>query len=1648
MSRTRSTLFLCVLIGCTLFAAGVLYRFSPSRSPGRDGPYSSRVSRRAVQTYPASSHPQPSPVANYTPPLSLPLTLEANFGQLDPRIAFLARGQHLSIFLTRTGIDLQPTGRFIQNSNADRLHIEFANARQNSTHPAKHSPRRLTWKSSDRLRAESNYFIGRNPAQWHTHVPHFARANARAILPGIDVVAYANDTQLEYDLRIAPDAKVDQLRLNISGADTMRLNSTGDLLMQVGGSEIRMRKPVIYEETRSRELGRKKKQGTSSHVCSPIDGKYMLEAGGSIAFRIDKRKPNTTLVIDPSLSVEYSTFLGGAGEDTANSIALDTAGMVYIGGTTTSPGTFNEVPTKVNGPGGGTDFFVAKIDPTLSGASSLIYLTFLGGTGNENGGMIAVDKSANLAITGTTTSHDFPVTDASAFSSGTNDIAITELGPTGATLVYSTLFGGNGSESTQNPGGIAFDHAGEIFIASDTTSTDLPATIGAFQAANGGGISDGFLAIFRPTVTAPVTHLKYCSYFGINAQVGVGGVAVDAGDNAYIAGFTSDPGATFPTLNGYQPTYAGDPSDAFVIKIRPSGTGAGDLAYGTFLGGARLDKALAIAVGAAMPATAYVTGTTQSTNFPTNGSTGAAQTKLRGTANAFFSAIGQDGATGLTSLLYSTYVGGTQSDAGLSVFFVAPNALYVAGKTTSWDFPWLSNFQPFTGNEDAFVVKLDPTSGGAASLLYATPLAGTAPPGGTAVTDGNAIAASTSGQVYVAGRSTAADFPRASNPGNGLQIICASCQELPPAADAFVVAFQESAALAPSVSFTALKLNFGAQAIGTQNIPPLFASAINTGDAPLNLNSIAITGPDSAAFSLVGTDPCIGTPIQPHGACTFEVSFIPSVVGPEEAFVAVGDDAPGSPQVLSIVGVGRGPLAVLSSSNLAFANQPQGSISVAQTVTVLNEGNQDLHITNLSILGSDPIQFALEGDTCGSNPVPASSACSINIVFKPSGTASYQAEIDVIDDSGGVVGAKQVIALSGVGIAPAPIVSISPASLVFGIQAIATTSGSQSITLRNLGSTALNLSQIGISGPDASSFGISPGGTNACPVPSGTVAIASDCIVAVDFAPQSSGTKNATLSFVDNASGSPQVVAISGTAIAPTIQLSPTSLSFAPQSVGTMSASHPITLSNTGNSSVAINQISVSGANAGDFSESHNCSSVLGTTSSCIISVTFNPTAAGNRSASILISDDAAGGPHTVVLTGTATQPAVSLSPTSLNFSSQLIGSISAPVALTVSNSGSGVLLIGAISFAGTNPSDFLETDSCKGTVAPSATCVLNVTFAPAAIGARSAIITLADNSPNAPQIIPLTGAGMDFAIASTGATSQTVTAGATAHYQLNIQSMNGFTGPITLNCAWASAPPTGTACTFAPPTLNATANATTSFQVNISTSPRNQAVRNQAETTQAANVEFPPPPGPPANTRDPRDFRSQLQLPLATSPSTQDFGDSLLQLRSPLSAGFALQAPLTTADTQHSPSKFMSSEPSMIAFALLLIFAAIYLINPRPQESSRGKHIRVRYGHSQTESQPQPVQPAPPAFTPVRLLVPPHQHAYANRPTKSPLAILAGIATLAIVLALTLVSCSTGSTNATPPASSGTPPGTSTLTISATASGTPRTISLTLTID
>jgi hypothetical protein len=1349
-------------------------------------------------------------------PVSLPITLEENVGQAEKRVAFLGRGKGMTALLTRTGIEVLvgPRGGEKGTGRAVKLRVVEVST---SPETSNRALGKFVWRGQQKLRGEGNYFLGNDPRRWRTHVPHYERAEARDIFPGVDMVMYGNEEGIEYDLRLAPGTDLDRMRLDVSGAEGIRLDTQGNLAMDVAGRTVLMRKPAIFVEPEPASQGDQKIDTSVPAARELVDGGYVLEADGSVGFRVGPHDSNSMLVFDPSLSVTYATFLGGAGEDSANSVALDTTGKLYVGGTTTSATTFPEPGGKQIGPGGGaTDFFIAKIDPAASGANSLVYPTFLGGSGDQAGGLIAVDASGNVAIMGTTTSIDFPVTDAGKRTSGSNDLAISEIGPTGATLIFSTMFGGSGAESTQNAGGIAFDKSAKIFVASDTTSSDLTATPGALHVVYGGGASDGFLAIFRPS-TSPL--LEYCTYLGINAQVGVGGLAVDAGGNAYIAGFTSNPGTSFTALNGFQRTYGGDPSDGFVMKVRPSGTGAADLAYGTFLGGTGLDKALAVAVGAAMPATAYVTGATESTNFPMNGTRAGPQIGLKGTTNAFLAAISQDASIGKTSLTYSTYLGGGKSDRGLSVAVTAANFTYVAGETTSYDFPWLDNFQPFNGDEDAFIAKLDPTEAGAASLVYASPLGGTAPPGATAVAGGHAIAADSAGHLFLVGRTTAADFPRAGNPGNGFQPVCTSCQTSPPAADAFVVAFQESGAVSPSVSFTVARINFGPQPIGVQNDPPLFAGLVNTGNAPLNVANLGINGPNASDFALILTEACMTVPIPPGPACSFEVAFLPSTVGPEKGFLTFTDDGPGSPQVLELLGIGSGPLAVPSPASLEFGNQPTGT-SATQVMRLTNLGNQNLVISMFGTSGTGLSQFTIQTDpSCPiGHAVAPGASCTFDVTFAPTAVGPFQAQIEVFDDSGNVQGAEQVIPLTGTGTSPAPIVNLLPAQLTFGDQAAGTVSAAQTVTLKNTGSTALTFIGIGFAGNDGGSFGIVAAGATQCPVTGGTLTIGASCTVAVDFAPQSAGTKIASLSFSDNAMGSPQLVPVSGRAIAPVIQVSPGSLNFSTETVGMTSAAQTVTVSNTGDGPLGISDITLSGPSATDYRQNNNCPPSLDKGNACTLSVTLTPSGSGSRAASITIVDNAPGSPHLVPLTGVGALPGVLVAPSNIGFAAQLVGTASSPVLVNVTNTGAGSLTISKVSFTGADASDFMETNNCSGIINPNGSCTIQAVLDPATIGSKTALLTLADNAPGSPHSVPVSGTAMDFSIgpAAGGAMSATVTAGNPANYQLQVVSLNGFAGTVTFSPC-AGEPPAST-CTVAPTTLSVAANSTSPFQVSITT--------------------------------------------------------------------------------------------------------------------------------------------------------------------------------------------------------------------------------------
>jgi len=319
-----------------------------------------------------------------------------------------------------------------------------------------------------------------------------------------------------------------------------------------------------------------------------------------------------------------------------------------------------------------------------------------------------------------------------------------------------------------------------------------------------------------------------------------------------------------------------------------------------------------------------------------------------------------------------------------------------------------------------------------------------------------------------------------------------------------------------------------------------------------------------------------------------------------------------------------------------------------------------------------------------------------------------------------------------------PSVSLSSAGVAFGQQNVGSASAPQVVTLSNTGNGSLSIASMAVSGTNSRDFAQ----TSNC---GGSVAAGSNCTITVTFTPSAAGSRSASLTVSDNASGSPQTISLSGTGLQPVVSLSTGSLTFAQQSTGSTSTAQSVTLSDTGNTSLTISSIGLSGANAADFAQTNDCGSGVGVSGNCTISVTFAPSAAGSRSASLLVTDNASGSPQTVSLNGTGFTPAttLSLSASSLAFGQENMAATTAPQTVTLTNTGKVTLSISNITVAGANSGDFAQTSTCGASVAAGANCSLSVTFAPTAMGSRTASLSISDNASGSPQSVSLTGTGV-----------------------------------------------------------------------------------------------------------------------------------------------------------------------------------------------------------------------------------------------------------------------------------------------------------------
>jgi uncharacterized repeat protein (TIGR01451 family) len=810
----------CSSLAWPLHAALAASAFTPHRAATSENPRESARPRSDA----ATATKRAAAEKDYG---RLPLHFEANEGQLDKRVRFVSRGSGYSLFLTQTEAVLALRRQPARDSSpgveqADR--DESVDVLRMRMVGAKRTPQVA---GLDLLPGAANYFQGSDPREWRTQVRTYAKVGYADVYPGVDLVHYGNQRQLEYDFIVRPGARASAIRLAFEGGRT-RLDANGELVVQTSRGEVRQPQPFAYQETNG--------------VRQQVSCSYALDANGRVSFRLGDYDQSLPLVIDPVLA--YSTYLGGSGFDQGMDIAVDAGGNAYVVGTTaaldfpTTAGSYQSTP-----PGS----FVTKIN---SLGDVLVYSTYLAGGG---GMAVAVDASGNAYVAGDALTTDFPVTPG-AFQTAPSgyDISVTKLNATGSALIYSSRFGGQEDDHAR---AIALDTGGNAYVTGwmvCRSSTCTFPTVNAFQPTYGGGNNDAFLTKLNATGSA----LVYSTFLGggriLNATDDwAEGVAVDSAGSAYVTGYTYSP--DFPVTPGvFQPNRLG--LDAFITKFSTDGR---SLVYSTFFGGNGQDMGRAIVVDDA--GNAYVAGETTSQDNPFTTSNdglpvtpGAFQTT--GSFDAFVAKLNAQG----SGLIYSTYLGGTDDvDRAWGIAIDKSGNAYVTGDTKSANFPVANAVQSTYGSGlgDAFVTKLNATG---SALLYSTFL------GGSLTDEGRGIAVDGSGNAYVVGHTSSFNFPIANplQPTNGGGIDNHD--------DAFVAKLSETAA-PPVTADLSLSMTDSPDPVGMGANLTYTITVRNAGlDAAA---STALTVRLNPSFAFISGTPAQGTCTVPDNINTLSCSL-------------------------------------------------------------------------------------------------------------------------------------------------------------------------------------------------------------------------------------------------------------------------------------------------------------------------------------------------------------------------------------------------------------------------------------------------------------------------------------------------------------------------------------------------------------------------------------------------------------------------------------------------------------------------------------------------------------------------------------------------------------------------------------------------------
>jgi Beta-propeller repeat len=624
---------------------------------------------------------------------AVPLFFVKNVGQTDSSIRYYVDAPELRAGFANDSVVFQKHGQ--------QIRMRFADANPN-----------VRLKGLVPMSGRANFFVGDQPARSLTDVPMYQQIVYQDLYPGIDLTYSGSGATVKSEFVVFPGSDVGTIRLQYPDDCRISVGSDGDLVVRVGSTLLREKSLIVYQTIAGNRV--------------PVIGRYQLLGLHTVGFQVGSYDVTQALTIDPV--VTYATYLGGSSVSSVTALAVDAAGDLYATGWTESLNfpTSGAIQAVNNG---SVNAFVVKFNAQ---GSNVLYATYLGGSNDDRSAGIAVDTSGNAYITGATGSQNFP-TVAPAFPTlgGPRNAFVSKLNASGNALLYSTFLGGGGWDAGV---AIAVDGAGQAHVTGTTQSTNFP-LVNPVQLTLG-GTADAFVT----TLTATGTVLFSTFLGGTGVEI-AGSIAVDSGGNTYVTGGTYS--TDFPTVGPIQAVNRGR-EDAFITKFSSGRI----ILYSTYLGGSgatpgTIEQGTGIAVDSS--GSAYVTGVTNSADFPTAGN--VFQGALLGSENAFIAKLNPTG----TALTYCTYLGGSSQDLATAIAVNSLGNAWVAGYSASRDFPQVFSLQPtFGGLVDAFIAEIN-SAGSALSFssFY----------GGSQEDIATSLALNAAGEVFVGGQTSSIDFP-------------------------------------------------------------------------------------------------------------------------------------------------------------------------------------------------------------------------------------------------------------------------------------------------------------------------------------------------------------------------------------------------------------------------------------------------------------------------------------------------------------------------------------------------------------------------------------------------------------------------------------------------------------------------------------------------------------------------------------------------------------------------------------------------------------------------------------------------------------------------------------------------------------------------